>query len=100
MTKQKEESESNSEMTDTQREKDIQGGYTSSLPALAAHTFVFLSLFSLHFVKMTVIQEDLWAFRLLHHLGAPQIFIDFSQKGVTSLLAKSAASGNFVIQLK
>lgn len=68
MRKQEVESESKSEITDTQRDRDIQGGHTSRLLTLSAHSFVFLSLFSLHFVEMTAIQEDLWAFRLLYHL--------------------------------
>lgn len=39
------------------------------------------SLFSLHFVKMTVIREDLWAFKLQRHLATPQILIDFPKTG-------------------
>lgn len=39
------------------------------------------SLFSLHFVKMTVIREDLWAFKLQCHLATPQILIDFPKTG-------------------
>ncbi len=56
------------------------GGNASSLSTPSAHIFVFLSVFSRHFVKMTATQADLWAVRFLHRLKTQEICIDFLKK--------------------